>query len=113
MDEYEFLHGQRQYTIQEGEPGVHSLKIASVTKGLGGRLAIVAENDVGRAVSSCHLKVFGEYYCPLISSFLLRTYSIIYSLKSTLVKFRKTKKPQGPIKSHLLQTAYRLDPNLP
>lgn len=56
----EYFRGHLQYLVGS-RGGCHTLQLPTTTKLQGGRIAIVAENPVGKAVSAATLTVHGKY----------------------------------------------------
>lgn len=58
----EYQRGHLQYVLG-GTGNKHTLEVPVTSMMQAGRIAIIAENPVGKAVSAAALKVVGEYPC--------------------------------------------------
>ncbi|KAK7077496.1 hypothetical protein SK128_026424 [Halocaridina rubra] len=55
----EYFRGHVQY-VMGSRGGCHTLQLPTTTKLQAGRISIVAENNVGKAVSAANLTIFGK-----------------------------------------------------
>ena len=58
----EYQRGHLQYVLG-GTVNKHTLEVPVTTMMQAGRIAIIAENSVGKAVSAAALNIIGEYPC--------------------------------------------------